>query len=131
MHVCIVVGSVLCCSDGSTRLVSSYLPNKPEKKKELVCFFFFFTFFCVCVQVPWILRSLVTHLCVEKPERPVKFMIEHLQRHYLPAETERYHTENFYGTARPTPLLLHPSFFFPVVCSWFLLSFFFFFFFFV
>ncbi len=51
--------------------------------------------------MPWILRSLVTHLCVEKPDRPVKFMIEHLQRHYLPAETERFHTENYYGTWLP------------------------------
>jgi len=55
-------------------------------------------------QVPRILKSLVTHVCMEKPDRPVKFMIEMLQQHYLPAETERYHTERFYGYKNTAPI---------------------------
>jgi cAMP-dependent protein kinase regulator len=39
-------------------------------------------------------------------------MIEHLQQHYLPAETERYHTENFYGYKNTAPITygIHGSF---------------------
>lgn len=31
-------------------------------------------------------------------------MIEYLQRHYLPAETERYHTEKYYGFKSSHPI---------------------------
>ena len=77
---------------------------------SLSLFLLFFLPFCFSplkdppLIVPWILKSLVTQICVEQPDRPVKFMIELLQQHYLPAETERYHTERFYGYKNLAPI---------------------------
>jgi len=55
-------------------------------------------------QIQSILKSLVVQLCVHKPDRPVHYMIGYLKQYYLPAETERYTSDKFYGYDSQKPI---------------------------